>query len=151
MVAERPRPRRGFGTNGHGGLAILDERDQVGRAREGRDALHRGWGSPRPAALARPAVDTLDMYPYHESMTTRTKRTYNLDEATIRHVREMSADYGVAESQDAVVELAVERLYGEALDRVERELWAAAALDPEFVAEIREISADLDGDESWPT
>jgi hypothetical protein len=84
-------------------------------------------------------------------MTTRTKRTYNLDEATIRHVREMSADYGVAESQDAVVELAVERLYGEALDRVERELWAAAALDPKFVAEIREISADLDGDESWPT
>ena len=81
---------------------------------------------------------------------TRTKRTYNLDEDTVRHVREMSADYGVADSQDAVVELAVERLYREALDRVEGERWVAAAADRAFVAEIREIAADLDGDESWP-
>jgi hypothetical protein len=82
---------------------------------------------------------------------TRVKRTYNLDDATVRHVREMSAEYGVAESQDAVVELAVERLYRDALDRVEGERWAAAAADPAFVAEMREVAADLDGDESWPT
>lgn len=63
----------------------------------------------------------------------------------------MSADYGVAASQDAVVELAVERLYREALDRIERERWAAAAADPAFVAEMREVAADLDGDGSWPT
>jgi len=83
-------------------------------------------------------------------MTTRIKRTYNLGEATVRHVREMSAEYGVADSQDAVIELAVERLYQDALDRVERGRWAAAAADPAFVAEVREIAADLDGDASWP-
>ena len=83
-------------------------------------------------------------------MTTRVKRTYNLDEATVRHVREMSSEYGVADSQDAVVEIAVERLYREALDRVERERWAAAAADPAFIAEVREIAADLDGDANWP-
>ena len=37
----------------------------------------------------------------------------------MRHVRELSADYGLADSQDAVVELAVERLYREALDAAE--------------------------------
>jgi hypothetical protein len=83
-------------------------------------------------------------------MPTRTKRTYNLDEATVRHVRELSAEYGVAGSQDAVVEVAVERLYQEALDRVEAERWAAAATDPSFVAEMREIAGDLDGDDAWP-
>ncbi len=83
-------------------------------------------------------------------MTTRIKRTYNLSEATVRHVREMSAEYGVAGSQDAVVELAVERLYQEALDRVERERWAAAAFDPAFVAEMHEVAADFDRGESWP-
>ena len=83
-------------------------------------------------------------------MTTRIKRTYNLDESTVRHVREMSAEYGLADSQDAVVELAVEHLYREALDRVESDRWAAAAADPAFVAEMREVAADLDGGDAWP-
>ncbi len=83
-------------------------------------------------------------------MTTRIKRTYNLDESTVRHVRELSSDYGVADSQDAVVELAIERLYQEALDRVESDRWAAAAADPAFVAEMREVAADLDGGDAWP-
>ena len=83
-------------------------------------------------------------------MTTRMKRTYNLDESTVRHVREMSAEYGLANSQDAVVELAVERLYRDALDRVESVRWAAAAVDPAFVAEMREVAADLDGEDAWP-
>jgi hypothetical protein len=83
-------------------------------------------------------------------VATRVKRTYNLDEATVRHVRELSAEYGVAGSQDAVVELAVERLYQEALDRIEAGRWAAAAEDPLFVAEMRDIAADLDGEERWP-
>ena len=83
-------------------------------------------------------------------MTTRIKRTYNLDESTVRHVRELSSDYGVADSQDAVVELAIERLYQEALDRVESDRWAAAAADPAFVAEMREVAADLDNDDVWP-
>ncbi len=83
-------------------------------------------------------------------MTTRIKRTYNLDESTVRHVRELSSDYGVADSQDAVVELAIERLYQEVLDRVESDRWAAAAADPAFVAEMREVAADLDGGDAWP-
>jgi hypothetical protein len=83
-------------------------------------------------------------------MTTRVKRTYNLDAATVRHVREMSATYGVADSQDAVVELAVERLYQDALDRAEATSWAAAGADPRFVTEMREIAMDLDGDDPWP-
>ena len=83
-------------------------------------------------------------------MMTRIKRTYNLAESTVRHVRELSSDYGVADSQDAVVELAIERLYQEALDRVESDRWAAAAADPAFVAEMREVAADLDGGDAWP-
>jgi hypothetical protein len=83
-------------------------------------------------------------------MATRIKRTYNLDEATVRHVRELSAEYGVAGSQDAVVDLAVERLYQEAVDRVEAERWAAAAADSAFATEMREIARDLDGDDAWP-
>ena len=67
-------------------------------------------------------------------MTARAKRTYNLDESTIRHVRELSADYGLADSQDAVVELAVERLYREALDAAEAQAWSDAAADPRFGA-----------------
>ena len=83
-------------------------------------------------------------------MKSRVKRTYNLDESTVRHVRDMSSEYGVADSQDAVVELAVERLYREALDRAEADRWAATAADPRFTAEMREIAADLDRDDPWP-
>lgn len=83
-------------------------------------------------------------------MIARAKRTYNLDASTVRHVRELSADYGLADSQDAVVELAVERLYREALDAAEARAWSDAAADPHFGAEMREIAADLDRDDPWP-
>ena len=49
--------------------------------------------------------------------------------------------YGVADSQDAVVELAVERLYRDAIDRAEAELWTAAAADPAFQDEMRAIAS----------
>lgn len=84
-------------------------------------------------------------------MGARIKRTYNLEESTIRHVRELSADYGLADSQDAVVELAVERLYREALDAAEAQAWSDAAADPRFGAEMRKIAADLDRDDHWPS
>lgn len=83
-------------------------------------------------------------------MMARVKRTYNLDEVTVRHVRELSADYGVADSQDAVVELAIEQLYREALDRAEAAEWAAAASAPEFIEEMRGIAAALDMPDGWP-
>ena len=65
-------------------------------------------------------------------------------------LRELSADYGLADSQDAVVELAIERLYQEALDRVEAERWTAAAASPAFVEEMCGVAADLDIDGLWP-
>lgn len=84
------------------------------------------------------------------SRPKRTKRTYNLALPTIRRVRELSETYGAAPTQDAVVDLAVERLYLELREQAEGERWAAAAADPEFRAEMREIGRDLRYAESWP-
>jgi mRNA-degrading endonuclease toxin of MazEF toxin-antitoxin module len=44
-------------------------------------------------------------------MAASVKRTYNLDPRTVRRVREMAEQYGVAPSQDAVIELAVDVSY----------------------------------------
>ena len=76
-------------------------------------------------------------------MARRAKRTYNLSEATVLRVRELSEDYGAAATQDAVVDLAVERLYLEVSDRAEAERWANAGSDSEFQAEMHEIDRDL--------
>lgn len=83
-------------------------------------------------------------------MARRTKRTYNLAETTVRRVRELSEGYGAARTQDAVVDLAVERLYIELRERAESERWAAAGEDPEFKAEMRAVERDLRYAESWP-
>lgn len=80
----------------------------------------------------------------------RAKRTYNLAEPTIQRVRELSETYGAAPTQDAVVDLAVERLYLELRAREEGERWAAAAEDPEFQGEMRDLARDLRYAESWP-
>ncbi len=83
-------------------------------------------------------------------MSGRTKRTYNLDQRTVSRVRELATDYGAAASQDKVVELAVERLYRQVRDEQESLAWERAAEDPEFVAEMQAIAADLDDRDSWP-
>ncbi len=80
----------------------------------------------------------------------RTKRTYNLAERTIRRVRELSEVYGAASTQDAVVDLAVERLYMELREKQEAETWARAGTDPAFRREMRAIDRDLRASESWP-
>lgn len=80
----------------------------------------------------------------------RTKRTYNLAEPTVRRVRELSETYGAAPTQDAVVDLAVERLYLELRERAEGARWGEAAADPDFQSEMREIASDLRYAESWP-
>ena len=82
-------------------------------------------------------------------MTTRVKRTYNLSAETVRHVRELASDYGAAETQDAVVELAVDRLYREQLEKEEAERWAAAAQDPDFRREMQALREAWRDDE-WP-
>ena len=49
----------------------------------------------------------------------RTKRTYNLPEATVRTVRELAATHGVADTQDGVIELAVDELARRLRDEAE--------------------------------
>lgn len=83
-------------------------------------------------------------------MTRRSKRTYNLSESTVLRVRELSEHYGAAPTQDAVVDLAVERLYLELSAREEAERWASARSDPEFQAEMHEIDRDLRHVETSP-
>jgi hypothetical protein len=84
-------------------------------------------------------------------MTTRVKRTYNLSEAAVRRVRELASDYGAADSQDAVVELAVDRLYRAFQDAQEAMRWASAATDPAFRREITSIQEAMGDGNGWPT
>ncbi|MGH2444965.1 MAG: hypothetical protein ACRDGD_02870 [Candidatus Limnocylindria bacterium] len=85
-------------------------------------------------------------------MATRVKRTYNLAPGTVKRVREMAERYGVAPSQDAVIELAVDELERRLREQQETDAWERAAADPSFGAEVEELagaygSADR---ETWP-
>ncbi len=83
---------------------------------------------------------------------SRVKRTYNLPEETVRAVRELSEQYGLAPTQDAVVELAVNELRRQLRYAEEEELWGRAASDPEFIAEAEDLArafAAADA-EIWP-
>lgn len=85
-------------------------------------------------------------------MSTRVKRTYNLPPATVRLVRELSEEYAVAPSQDAVIELAVDELDRRLRERREADAWAEAARDPAFATEVDDLerayrAADA---ETWP-
>lgn len=85
-------------------------------------------------------------------MTERVKRTYNLSANTVHRVREMAERYGVASSQDAVVELAVDELERRLRDAAEAAEWEKAASDPSFQAEVGDFetafrTADR---ETWP-
>ena len=82
-------------------------------------------------------------------MSTKTKRTYNLPTETVTQVRELVGHYGTA-SQDAVVELAVERLFRDARDQEDAARWTGAADDAEFRAEMGAIAADFRDTETWP-
>jgi hypothetical protein len=82
----------------------------------------------------------------------KVKRTYNLSEHTVRRVREISDRYGLARSQDAVVELAVDELERQLKYAEETGMWAAAADDPEFRDEVRELETSFRSadHETWP-
>jgi hypothetical protein len=85
-------------------------------------------------------------------MAARVKRTYNLDPRTVHAVRELADRYGLAASQDAVVELAVDELQRRVSDREEADAWERAAVDPTFRAEsagIERAYARADR-ETWP-
>ena len=83
-------------------------------------------------------------------MEARTKRTYRLSARTQARVKELSAHYGVAGSQDAVVEAAVDRLYREVEAAAEGDRWAEAATDPGFQIEMGDIARLFDDAETWP-
>jgi hypothetical protein len=78
------------------------------------------------------------------------KRTYNLSPETVRRVRELAEGYGAATSQDGVVELAIERLYRDVVDREESERWSRAADDPDFRQEMSDIDRAYGDRGSWP-
>ncbi len=46
-------------------------------------------------------------------MVTRIKRTYNLSPESVEQVRRLVGETGLADSQDGIVELAIERRYRE--------------------------------------
>ena len=83
-------------------------------------------------------------------METRTKRTYNLSGRAVTRVRELAGRYDTAPSQDGVVELAIDQLYREVMDRQDAEHWADAADDTEFHAEMEAIAAAFDEPDAWP-
>jgi hypothetical protein len=85
-------------------------------------------------------------------VASRVKRTYNLAPQTVRRVREMAEQYGVAPSQDAVIELAVDELERRLREQRESDAWERASTDPGFGQETAELdaayrSADR---ETWP-
>lgn len=83
-------------------------------------------------------------------MEARTKRTYRLSARAQARVKELSARYGVAGSQDAVVEVAVDRLYREVEAAAEGELWTEAASDPAFRTGVADIARLFDDADTWP-
>ena len=83
-------------------------------------------------------------------MEQRTKRTYRISARAQARVRELAARYGVAASQDAVVETAVNRLYREVEAQAEAEHWAQAREDPDFRAESADIARAFDPADTWP-
>jgi hypothetical protein len=82
----------------------------------------------------------------------RTTRTYVLPERTVVAVREPASIYGLAITQDGVIELAVDELARRLRKDAEAERWAAAAADPAFRAEAVGIAAAYDGSDrdTWP-
>jgi hypothetical protein len=83
-------------------------------------------------------------------METRSKRTYRLSTRAQARVREMAGVYGVGGSQDAVVEIAVDRLYREVEAAAEARRWAAAAEDPAFTGEVEGLAREFAEVEAWP-
>lgn len=82
----------------------------------------------------------------------RAKRTYNLPERTLHTVRDLATTYGVASTQDGVIELAVDELARRLREDAEAERWAEAATDPAHRAESADADAAYAGAdrETWP-
>lgn len=116
-----------------------------------RRGRRRQPGKPTPVSQPHhtSVIDVSNSDVHTGPMSSKTKRTYNLPVETVNQVRELVGQYGTS-SQDAVVELAVERLFREARDLDEAARWAAAAGDPEFQDEMRAIASDFGDATTWP-
>jgi hypothetical protein len=107
------------------------------------------WSDP---AVVRTSGLTRRTTPTTMAAMAKVKRTYNLSEQTVRSVRDLSQRYGVAPTQDAVVEVAVQELERQLRYVHEARAWEGASSDPEFQAEVGDLegayrSAD---EETWP-
>ncbi len=82
----------------------------------------------------------------------RTKRTYNLPERTLLVVRELATTYGVAGTQDGVIELAVDELERRLTESAEKARWAEAAEDASFREEMADLFAAYRAadNQTWP-
>lgn len=82
----------------------------------------------------------------------RTKRTYRLSVRTVKAIRELVSDYGVAPTQDALVEMALDDFARRMREEREARVWEAAADDPEFQRETREVATEFRAAdaETWP-
>jgi hypothetical protein len=100
--------------------------------------------------LANVRIDTSIRTLDHPAM--RTKRTYNLPERTVVAVRELAATYGVAGTQDGVIELAVDELARRLRDEAEAQRWEEAGADASFRAESADLAAAYApaDRETWP-
>jgi hypothetical protein len=77
---------------------------------------------------------------------TKVKRTYNLRRDTIDTVKRL-VEIHVAPTQDAVVERAVREFARRLRDEAHTRVWAQAARDPEFQAELQGIWDDFAADD----
>jgi hypothetical protein len=96
-------------------------------------------------------IDTQDDV-WQAPIMLKTKRTYNLSRRTIATVQTLVAERGIAPTQDALVELAVDELARHVREADEADAWTAAASDPEFAAEVEELEAlyRTADRETWP-
>jgi len=71
---------------------------------------------------------------------------------TVVAVRELAATYGLASTQDGVIELAVDELARRLREEVEGERWADAVGDPSFGRETADLAAAYAtaDRETWP-
>jgi hypothetical protein len=83
--------------------------------------------------------------------SNRVKRTYNLPQSSVDTVRRLAEEYGVADSQDAVVERAIRDLERRVRDAHDEILWKRSTEDPEFLAEMQELETGFasDDDRAW--
>jgi hypothetical protein len=71
----------------------------------------------------------------------KTKRTYRLSQEAVATVKRLAEQNGVAPTQDAVVELAIQELARQVEDEHDARRWIQASSDPAFQQEAADLAA----------